>query len=113
VFIQQPSIRLIIRALADGKGSLTLPDLLAAVARIDHRLGTTLFLCNPSSEIHPGLPGAAFVPSTVFKLKQNLWHAGFLETPRHSSSGKRAEEFLPNQDLWKLCSNWLQVQVLP
>ncbi len=113
VFIQQPSVRLIIRALADSRGSLKLPDLAATAAHINHRLGTALFLCNPAAQIQADLPGSAFVPSTVFKLKQNLWHAGFLETPRHSSSGKSADEFLPQQDHWNLSAEWMQVQVLP
>lgn len=112
VFIQLPSVRLIIRTLSDAGGTLTLSELAIASVRIDNRLGSTLFLVNPSAKPDSDSPGTAFVPSTVFKLKQNLWHAGFLETPRHPSSGKSAEEFLPKQDHWKLSRDWMQIQIL-
>ncbi len=65
-------------------------------------LAGALFLADPSGEPSAGLPGSAYNPSTVFKLKQNLWHAGLLSTKAHASAGKRATGYQPEEDVWAL-----------
>ncbi|WP_375755949.1 hypothetical protein [Corallococcus exercitus] len=102
VLIRQPAVRLIHRTLADRGGELTLPKLAVEAGREDPALATALFLADPSGELKPGLRGPDFNPSTVFKLKQNLWHAGLLATKAHGSSGKKATVYRPEEDLWAL-----------
>ena len=46
-----------------------------------------------------------FNPSFVFKLKQNLWHAGILRFKAHHSSGKRGSIYQPQDDFWQLEQN--------
>lgn len=102
VFLQQPAVRLILRSLAEAGGPVVLPQLAMIAARLDPPLGCALFLVNPSAEVRPDLPGAAWNPSTVFKLKQNLWHAGLLTKGAHSSAGGRAADYRPSEDFWAL-----------
>ncbi|GMU02319.1 hypothetical protein KH5H1_64390 [Corallococcus caeni] len=102
VLIRQPAVRLIHRTLMDHGGSLTLPKLAVAAGREDLALATALFLADPSIELKPGLRGPDIYPSNVFKLKQNLWHAGLLDTKAHSSSGKKASVYRPDEDVWAL-----------
>ncbi|RKG92442.1 hypothetical protein [Corallococcus terminator] len=102
VLVRQPAVRLIHRTLADHGGALTLPKLAVAAGQEDLALATALFLADPSADLKPGLKGADFNPSTVFKLKQNLWHAGLLDTKAHGSSGKQAIAYRPDEDVWAL-----------
>ncbi|MBN8229838.1 hypothetical protein JYK02_20195 [Corallococcus macrosporus] len=102
VLIRQPAVRLIHRTLLDHGGSLTLPKLAVAAGREDLALATALFLADPSIELKPGLRGPDIYPSNVFKLKQNLWHAGLLDTKAHGSSGKKATVYRPEEDVWAL-----------
>ncbi len=102
VLLRQPAVRLVHRALAERGGSLTLPVLAIEAAHMDAGLAGALFLTDPSGEPKPGLPGSAYNPSTVFKLKQNLWHAGLLSTKAHASAGKRATDYQPEEDIWTL-----------
>jgi hypothetical protein len=105
VFLQQPAVQLILRILGGVSGALTISSLAIAAVHLDPPLGSALFLSDPSAEIRPDLPGVAYNPTTVFKLKQNLWHAGLLETPRHPSAGKRAADFRPSQDHWQMSAH--------
>jgi hypothetical protein len=102
VFLQQPAVRLILRVLATAGTPLPLPELAMIAFRLDPPLGGALFLDDPSREFRPDLTGTSYNSSTVFKLKQNLWHAGLLATGFHSSAGGRATDFRPAEDLWAL-----------
>ncbi len=102
VFLHQPAIRLLLRSLAEAGRPVSLPVLAMAAVRLDPPLGGALFLADPSTDVRPDMPGAAYNPTTVFKLKQNLWHAGLLANRAHSSAGGRAADFLPEQDIWSL-----------
>ncbi|MBN9681079.1 MULTISPECIES: hypothetical protein [unclassified Corallococcus] len=102
VLIRQPAVRLIHRTLTDHGGSLTLLELAVAAGHDDPALATALFLADPSATLKPGLRGPDINPSTVFKLKQNLWHAGLLDTKAHGTAGKDARAYRPAEDLWAL-----------
>jgi hypothetical protein len=71
-------------------------------SRLDPPLGGALFLADPSAEIRPDMSGGAYNATTVFKLKQNLWHSGLLATGAHSSAGGRSSDFCPEEDVWAL-----------
>ena len=109
VLLQQPAVRLILRSLAATGRPVPLPELAATACRLDPPLGGALFLDDPSREFRPDLPGGSYNPSTVFKLKQNLWHAGLLATPYHASAGGRAADFRPAEDLWALEASVLRL----
>lgn len=102
VLLQQPAVRLILRSLAEMGGPVPLPRLAMAATKLDPPLGGALFLADPSLEVRPDLAGESYNTSTVFKLKQNLWHAGLLAIGAHSSAGGRAADFRPGKDLWAL-----------
>jgi hypothetical protein len=102
VLFQQSAVRLIHRVLSERGTRLPLPHLALEAIRLDPPLGGALFLQDPSIDVRLDLPGAAFNPSTVFKLKQNLWHAGLLATGAHSSAGSSADSFVPGDDTWAL-----------
>jgi hypothetical protein len=109
VFLQQPAVRLILRVLATARRPFPLPELAINSIRLDPPLGGALFLDDPSLEFSPDLTGPSYNSSTVFKLKQNLWHAGLLSTGFHSSAGGRAANFRPAEDLWVLESSALRM----
>ena len=102
VLLRQPAVRLIHRTLQEHGGSLMLPELAVAAGQEDLALATALFLADPSGELKPRLRGPDIHPSTVFKLKQNLWHAGLLDTKAHSTAGKQARDYRPEEDRWSL-----------
>jgi hypothetical protein len=102
VLVQQPAVRLIRRVLHDAGGSALMPALATAAAKIEPVLAAALFLADPSSEFALSMAGRDYNPSTVFKLKQNLWHAGILSTGKHASAGGRAAEYRPADDVWAL-----------
>jgi hypothetical protein len=104
VFLQQSAVRLILRTLSEAGGALVLPQLLERSYRVDAMLSGALFLEDPSvgSVVFGELSGADYNPSTVFKLKQNLWHAGLLATGAHASAGTKAAEFSPYDDTWSI-----------
>ena len=102
VLLQQPVVRLLLRSLGEAGRPISLPRLAMAATRLDPPLGSALFLADPSGEVRPDLPGGSYNPTTVFKLKQNLWHAGLVVTGAHSSAGGRASDFHPNDDVWAL-----------
>ena len=102
VLLRQPAVQLVHRALSERGGSLKLPELACEAAQSDSALAGALFLADPSGDVAPHLPDTAYNPSTVFKLKQNLWHAGFLSTKAHVSAGKRATLYQAAKDVWTL-----------
>jgi hypothetical protein len=104
VLLQQPAVRLILRTLAVAGGPLTAPQLLDLSYRADPTLAGALFLGDPSRALDqvPLLDGADYNPSTVYKLKQNLWHAGLLATKAHPFAGGKASRYEPSDDVWAL-----------
>ena len=102
VLLHNPAIDLILRALARQPGPVALPQLALAAAAIDPALAAALFLADPAAELRPDLPPAAWNNSTVFKLKQVLWHAGLVATKRHRSAGGTGTNYDPASDLWEL-----------
>jgi len=102
VLAQQPAVAMILEALQKAKVPLVLPELAMSVEKTDPDLASALFLRNPSIEVQPGLAEEDYNPSTVFKLKQNLWHAGLLRSKCHPLAGKAGAVFPPSEDIWEL-----------
>jgi hypothetical protein len=102
VLLRQPAVQLLMRSLVDAGGRASLPELAMTAWKRDRPLGGALFLADPSSEVRPDLGGESFNPTTVFKLKQNLWHAGLIAAGAHTSAGRRASTFRPDDDFWAL-----------
>jgi hypothetical protein len=63
-------------------------------------LAASVFLADPGASLPTSPGGPSFNPSAVFKLKQNLWHAGLLSSRVHESSGKKSVDYRPDEDLW-------------
>ena len=102
VLLQQPAVQLIVKSLWALGGKSALPEVALRAAKLDGVLAGALFLTDPSADVRPGIEGRAYNPSTVYKLKQALWHAGVLATGAHSSAGGKSDGFLPAQDVWAL-----------
>jgi hypothetical protein len=105
VFLRQPAVRLVLDVLKTARRPLTVVDLARGALETDPVLAASVFLADPSSKLTAAAGGEMFNPSAVFKLKQNLWHAGILASKAHGSSGKRATDYRPRQDLWSLSDN--------
>jgi hypothetical protein len=90
----------VIDILARAGRSLSTVELARRGLETDQALAAAVFLADPSAELGVTPDGPTFNPSTVFKLKQNLWHAGLLSTRAHSSAGKSADGYLPADDVW-------------
>ena len=103
VFLQHPAVKLIIDALHNTKPKNT-PTLVAVTVKLDKPLASTLFFSNPYQQHGQDLAGEYYNPSTVYKLKQNLWHCGLLVSKAHISAGKKASDYIPSQDIWHLNS---------
>jgi hypothetical protein len=102
VLLQQPAVQLVLRSLKEEGRPVALPQLARRAIALDPPMGSALFLFDPSAELRTDLEGKAYNPTTVFKLKQNLWHSGLLATGAHSSAGGPANAFRPREDVWKL-----------
>jgi hypothetical protein len=101
--LRQPAVRLIIEALTQVRGQeLAIGPLYSAARRIDDTLADALFLADPSRVPGGDLSAAAFNQSTVFKMKQVLWHAAILSTKAHTTAGGRAVDYRPAEDIWAL-----------
>lgn len=103
VLLWQAPVRLIMDALRTLSASgATVQGVLASACRIDEPLATSVFLSDPSMSPDQATEGSHYCPSTVFKLKQVMWHAGLLAHGAHASSGGRAERYSPQHDHWQL-----------
>jgi hypothetical protein len=102
VFLRQPAVRLVLDVLRTAKRPLTVVRLARLALETAPVLAASVFLTDPASTLPASAGGEVFNPSAVFKLKQNLWHAGLLATGAHASSGKRAVDYQPDEDLWAL-----------
>ncbi|MFL5343358.1 MAG: hypothetical protein ACJ8AT_01100 [Hyalangium sp.] len=102
VFLRQPAVRLVLDVLQSVQRPLTVVELARAALEQAPVLAASVFLADPASTLAASPGGDAFNPSAVFKLKQNLWHAGLLATGAHESSGKRAIDYRPDEDCWVL-----------
>ncbi|HYH99778.1 hypothetical protein [Hyalangium sp.] len=102
VFLRQPAVRLVLDVLQTEQRPLTAVALTRAALKRALVLASSVFLADPGAPLSLSPDGTAFNPSAVFKLKQNLWHAGLLSSKSHESSGKRAVDYRPHEDLWAL-----------
>ena len=102
VFLRQPAVRLVLDVLRTAQRPLTVLRLARLALETAPVLAASVFLADPASTLPASAGGEAFNPSAVFKLKQNLWHAGLLATGAHASSGKRAIDYEPDKDIWAL-----------
>lgn len=101
--LRQPSVRLVIESLQQERNNrATISGLLATARRRDRLLADALFLSDPDLENISDLRPADFNPSTVFKFKQVLWHAGILASKADSSAGTKAADYVPDRDIWEL-----------
>lgn len=102
VFLRQPAVRLVLDVLRTTQRPLNVVRLTRLALEADQVLAASVFMADPAATLPATVHGEAFNPSAVFKLKQNLWHAGLLATGAHGSSGKRAIDYQPAEDLWAL-----------
>ncbi len=102
VLLQQATVRLVVQVLQEHPSGLNAVEMADAAIGRDPMLGSALFLSDPSSAADGERRGHDFNASTVFKFKQNLWHAGVLATKAHASAGKAAAKYRPLDDLWRL-----------
>lgn len=101
LLMRLPTVQLVQQALqiCPDKACFV-PDLLDRAHMLNRVVANYLFIS--SVPIGDCVSGANFVNSTVFQFKQVLWHAGILRTKAHWSAGKRADVYLPYEDLWGL-----------
>lgn len=104
--LRQPVVRLILETLhlAPDTG-VPIEELIRLARERDRLLADALFLSNPDLESIDRMRPQDFNPSTVFKFKQVLWHAGILETKAHSSAGGKRDDYTPSDDIWRLDHN--------
>ncbi len=103
VLLRQPAVQLLVEVLRFRRGkALPIGKLYESARRENDTLAGALFLSDPSRGVAKQMIGTDFRPSTVFQFKQMLWHAGILESKAHSSAGRGAVNFDPQQDFWSL-----------
>ena len=106
--LRQPAVRLVIEALQRSQSDgLEINQLILKARTRDRLLSDALFLADPDLDKINNLRPQDYNPSTVFKFKQVLWHAGILATKTHSSAGGKKEDYRPEEDTWKLESDTL------
>ncbi len=104
--LRQPAVRLVIEALQRSQSDgLDINQLILKARTRDRLLSDALFLADPNLDEINNLRPQDYNPSTVFKFKQVLWHAGILATKTHSSAGGKKEDYNPQHDTWKLDNN--------
>lgn len=102
VLLRQPPVRLIMDSLARlPNGAGRLQEVVRSAAAIDPALAAAVFLVDPSADPAAASAGDDFSPSTVFKLKQVLWHAGLLSTGAHPSATRGRVTYDPLSDIWR------------
>jgi len=103
VLLHQPSVRLILETLLRvPKHVLPIDRLWEKACSRDEVLARALFLADPGHPLNRPLRSSDYNPSTVFKFKQVLWHAGVLLTKAEASAGGSAEQYRPDRDAWAL-----------
>jgi hypothetical protein len=103
VLLRQPAVRLLIEVLTEVQNNeLSAGALYSAARRRDDTLADALFLVDPSRAPANDLSEVPFNPSTVFKMKQVLWHAGILSTKAHTTAGGRGGDYRSSEDVWVL-----------
>jgi hypothetical protein len=104
--LRQPIVRLVLETLQRAPSArVSISDLIRRARDRDRLLSDALFLSNPDLESVENLRPEDFNPSTVFKFKQVLWHAGLLATKAHASAGGKRNDYVPDDDLWQLDDN--------
>ena len=104
--LRQPVVRLILETLhLAPETGVSIEELIRRARERDRLLADALFLSNPDLDSIDRMRPQDFNPSTVFKFKQVLWHAGILETKAHSSAGGKRDDYTPSDDVWQLDHN--------
>jgi hypothetical protein len=104
--LRQPIVRLVLETLQHAPSvGVSIYDLIRRARVRDRLLADALFLSNPDLESIENLRPEDFNPSTVFKFKQVLWHAGLLVSKAHASAGRKRDDYVPGDDLWQLDDN--------
>jgi hypothetical protein len=104
--LRQPIVRLVLETLQRAPSvGVSINDLIRLARDRDRLLSDALFLSNPDLESIENLRSEDFNPSTVFKFKQVLWHAGLLATKAHASAGGKRDDYTPGDDIWQLDDN--------
>jgi hypothetical protein len=104
--LRQPIVRLVLETLQRSPSAgVAINDLIRRARDRDRLLSDALFLSNPDLESIENLRPEDFNPSTVFKFKQVLWHAGLLATKAHTSAGGKRDDYAPGDDIWQLDDN--------
>jgi hypothetical protein len=102
VFLRQSAVRLVLDVLRTEQRPLSVVELTREALARSPVIAASVFLADPGASLATSPGGESFNPSAVFKLKQNLWHAGLLSLGAHASSGKRAVDYRPEADLWAM-----------
>jgi hypothetical protein len=103
VLLQQPAVRLVVETLGDLPGhSAPIARLVEQSIRREEALARSLFLADPARDISHKLEAEDYNPSTVFKFKQALWHAGLLSSKAEGTAGRAATLYAPERDAWRL-----------
>jgi hypothetical protein len=114
VLLRQPGVVLTLEVLRSAKGhSLGIQELWERASARDEVLGRALFLSDPSRDLATPLRPEDYNPSTVFKFKQVLWHAGLLATKAEGSAGGAAVHYQPSKDIWALEDKLIERLQLP
>lgn len=101
--LRQPAVRFVIETLQRAaQGGLDVKSLISKARNRERLLSDALFLANPELDDLSQLNAQDYNPSTVFKFKQVLWHAGILATKAHSSAGGKRDAYSPEHDIWQL-----------
>jgi len=102
MFLDLPVVRLLTSVLEGLTSPINTIELAGLMVQKDHSLThNTLFQISDQT-IRKDFVPEDFNPSFVFKLKQNLWHAGILRFKAHHSSGKKGSIYQPQDDFWQL-----------
>lgn len=103
VLLHQPSVRLVLETLLrTPRHALPIDRLWERARSRDEVLSRALFLADPGHSLDRPLRPGDYNPSTVFKFKQVLWHAGVLATKAEASAGGTGEQYRPDRDNWAL-----------
>lgn len=102
VLVRQPAVQLIVQVLRDAHEPLLVSDLARAALRFRPDLAAAVFFSDASATLRSTFQKGDFNPSAVFKLKQNLWHAGVLSTKALPSAAKGSQVFKHEHDMWQL-----------
>lgn len=102
VFLRQPAVQLIVSTLQTLGSRAHLPDLARSGLQSQPDLAAAVFLADASAAERTRFQAGDFNPSVVFKLKQNLWHAGILTSKALPDAARGGAAFPHERDIWAL-----------